>query len=195
MLLSVKSKRLLTGSASKGSAASSTRKGRPCAKPSSRKERSKLMLEMSKSVSRRRRDSATLVKREKLAGLKKLPSALLKKKPKVKMTMARTTRTRMVKATLTTKMMLRTRSRNRLLVCKSLARALIRMMAPRMMIIKRKLKRLKLINLKRILEKTPESMQIPIKLKEMAEVAKSVKEVAGRKVEVAVVDVDVRTRI
>ena len=71
------------------------------------------------------------------------------------------------------------------------------MIKPRMVKINRKLKSLKLINLKRILEKTPESMQIPRKLIKIAEVVKSAKEVTERKVEVAVVAVDVgiRTRI
>ena len=59
------------------------------------------------------------------------------------------------------------------------------------------LERPKSINLKRILEKTPESMQIPKKFIKIAEVVKSEKEVTERKVEVAVVavDVEIRTRI
>ena len=71
------------------------------------------------------------------------------------------------------------------------------MIKPRMVKINCKLKSLKLINLKRILEKTPESMQIPRKLIKIAEVVKSAKEVTERKVEVAVVavDVEIRTRI
>ena len=78
-----------------------------------------------------------------------------------------------------------------------MSKSMCRMIKPRMVKINRKLKSLKLINLKRILEKTPESMQIPRKLIKIAEVVKSAKEVTERKVEVAVVAVDVgiRTRI
>ena len=199
MLPSAKSKRLLTGSASNVSAASSTKRGRPLVKLSSREERSKLTLEMSKSVSTRRRDSARLAKQKKPARLKRLPSASLKKKLKAQMTVARPTRTRMpwVMTTLTTKRPCWTRLRILLLADKSLKRTLIRMIMHRMMKINRKLKSLKLINLKRILEKTPESMQIPRKLIRIAEVVKSAKEVTERKVEVAVVVVDeeIRTRI
>lgn len=113
MLRSAKSKRLPIGSVSKGSAASSTRRGRPLVKLSSSEERSKLRLEMSKSVSRRKRDSARLVKQKKLARLKRLPSASLKKKLKAQMTVARPTRTRMpwVMMMLTTKRLFWTRLR------------------------------------------------------------------------------------
>ena len=78
-----------------------------------------------------------------------------------------------------------------------MSKSMCRMIKPRMVKINRKLKSLKLINLKRILEKTPESMQIPRKLIKIAEVVKSAKEVTERKVEVAVVavDVEIRTRI
>ena len=154
---------------------------------------------MSKSVSIRRRDSARLVRRKKLARLRRLHSASLKKKLKAQMTVARATRTRMpwVKTTLTTKRPCWTRLRIQLRADKSLERTRIRMIAPRMMKINHKLKKPKLINLKRILEKTPESMQIPKKFIKIAEVVKSEKEVTERKVEVAVVavDVEIRTRI
>ena len=105
MLPSAKRKRLPTESASNGSAKSSTKRGRPLMKLSGREERSKLRLEMSKSVSIRRRDSARLAKQKKLARLKRLPNASLKKKLKAQMMVARPTRTRMpwVTTTLTTK--------------------------------------------------------------------------------------------
>ena len=134
---------------------------------------------MSKSVSIRRRDSARLERRKKLARLRRLPSASLKKKLKAQMMVARPTRTRMpwVKTTLTTKRPCWTRLRIQLRADKSLEKTRIRMIAPRMMKINHKLKKPKLINLKRILEKTPESMQMLKKVNEITEVVKSAKEV------------------
>ena len=192
MPLSAKSKKLLIGSVSNGSAASNTKRGRPLAKLSNREGRSNKRLEMSKSVSRRRRDSARLAKPKKLVKLKRKPSASLKKK--LKMTMAKPTRTRVtwVKTTVITKM---TRGLGiQLQANKILGRTAIRMRVPRqMMSINHKPKRLRLINLKRILEKTPESMRIPSMLR-IADVAKNAIEAAKRKVE-AVVAMDVESRI
>ena len=192
MPLSAKSKRLLIGSVSNGSAASNTRRGRPLAKLSNREGRSNKRLEMSRSVSRRRRDSARLAKPKKLVKLKRKPSASLKKK--LKMTMAKPTRTRVtwVKTTVITKMTRGTRLR--IQPNKNLGRSVIRMRVTRqMMSINLKPKRLRLINLKRILEKTPESMRIPSMLR-IADVAKNAIEAAKRKVE-AVVAMDVESRI
>ena len=78
-------------------------------------------------------------------------------------------------------------------------RTRIRLMAPKVpqtkTSFKDKLKRPKSINLKRILEKTPESMQMLIKLNEITEVVKSAKEVAQSRPEEAAVEQDVAIRI
>ena len=74
MLPSARNKRLLTESASRGNVMPHTKRKKPLVKPNSREEKSKLKLEMSKSVSRRKRDKRRLVKQKKLARLSRLPS-------------------------------------------------------------------------------------------------------------------------
>ena len=109
MLRSVKGKRLLTESATSASVKRNTRRKRPLVKPNSREERSKSMPEMSKSVLRRRGNSANIVKLKKLVRLKLLPSDSLKRKPKAKMMMQKPRTRREEKRTKTKLLLIRPR--------------------------------------------------------------------------------------
>ena len=72
-------------------------------KPTKRGDKSNSRLEMSKSVSIRKRDRRSIVKRKKLARLRQPPSDSLKRRPKAKEAKARIRRNYMMMARPTTR--------------------------------------------------------------------------------------------